>query len=431
MPDSGRHGGAPGRYKKEPPLPPEPPESGPRRAALEERKRSGRRKRTLIGTALAVVGIFLGAGLVFLLAREVTQPDAPPPPASPLAEEGPTVTLLFGTKEGSEGSKRTIWTTILSYDPEEKKGAIGYIPAHTASEIPGRGLQGLGDAYESGGVPLLLVTAENLLGIGIDRYLQISDNDAQVLFQKLGPLSVEVPDEVRVSAGPGRTRLLFDEGRQRLPASFLKQLLYTLGDDADDIDLGSRHIAFWDALLDTFSADPDSLAAAVRGAKDVLADSDAPAESHAEFFAALAALPVEDRVVRALSVTPLEVPGNRLYASDTAEIASFVEEVVGSGATDENETRVQILNGNGVPGIGQAVATKLVGEGFRVILSGNAKRLDYEKTLIVTYDASPAGQELARRAQALLGVGEVQVSTQDQGIVDLTIVVGKDFQRTP
>jgi hypothetical protein len=212
---------------------------------------------------------------------------------------------------------------------------------------------------------------------------------------------------------------------------FLMQLLFTVGIDADDIALGSRHIAFWDALFETFSEDADALSAVFRGAADVLSESDASAEEHAAIFGAIAELAPEDRVIQALTVTALEVPGNRLYASDAEELADFVTEVVGDDAGTETQTRVQILNGNGVPGIGEEVAAKLVGEGFRVILSGNAKRLDYEKTLIITYDSSPDGQALARRAQGLLGVGDVQVSTQDQGIVDLTIVVGKDFLRTP
>ena len=68
-------------------------------------------------------------------------------------------------------------------------------------------------------------------------------------------------------------------------------------------------------------------------------------------------------------------------------------------------------------------------EGFRVILSGNARRFDYETTIIVTYDESEEGQALAERARELLGVGEVQISAQHQGSVDLTIVLGKDFLR--
>jgi hypothetical protein len=96
----------------------------------------------------------------------------------------------------------------------------------------------------------------------------------------------------------------------------------------------------------------------------------------------------------------------------------------------QEEIRVQVLNGNGVPGIGQKVAEKHIGHGFRVILSGNARRLNYQKTLIVTYDRSAEGQALAERARELLRVGEVQVSAQQQGIVDLTIVIGEDFLST-
>jgi hypothetical protein len=61
------------------------------------------------------------------------------------------------------------------------------------------------------------------------------------------------------------------------------------------------------------------------------------------------------------------------------------------------------------------------------VLSGNADRLDYADTRIVIYESTPEAQESAGRVRDLLGVGEVQVSLQPQGIVDLTIVVGEDF----
>jgi polyisoprenyl-teichoic acid--peptidoglycan teichoic acid transferase len=108
-----------------------------------------------------------------------------------------------------------------------------------------------------------------------------------------------------------------------------------------------------------------------------------------------------------------------------------MKETVGVASDPEEDVRVQILNGNGVPGIGQDVARKLVGQGFRLILSGNAQRLDYRKTLVITYENSEQGIALAERARDLIGVGEVQVSAQEQGIVDLTIVVGKDYLRAP
>jgi hypothetical protein len=71
-----------------------------------------------------------------------------------------------------------------------------------------------------------------------------------------------------------------------------------------------------------------------------------------------------------------------------------------------------------------------VGNGYRIALSANADRLDYYKTRVISYDDSPEGIAAAYRARELLGTGRVQISSQGQGIVDLTIVVGRDFLRT-
>ncbi|MGH2729987.1 MAG: LCP family protein, partial [Actinomycetota bacterium] len=292
------------------------------------------------------------------------------------------------------------------------------------------GLNDLGGTLASGGVPLLLVTTENLLGVEIDRYIELSDKDAQVVFDAMGGLSVDIPSEVTVPAGRDQARLLFAAGRQQLSGRFLVDLLYTIGLEEGDVDLGVRHLAFWDAIFDQFGDTPSALGNAIRAADAALGESDAEVEEHAVFVEALALLSNHDRDVAMLPVSQVSVGGSELYEVNPVEIAQFVSDKVGAAVTPSEEVRVQVLNGNGVPGIGVKVAKRLVGEGFRVILGGNATQLDYEETLIVTYDSSTQGLRLAGRARDLLGVGEVQVSAQQQGIVDLTIVVGKDFLRT-
>jgi hypothetical protein len=282
----------------------------------------------------------------------------------------------------------------------------------------------------SGGTPLLLLSAETLLGVPIDNYVELSNTDARLLFNATGPLSVEVPDQVRVSAGPNKAKLIFDEGLQRLPSSFLVQLLYTVGLDADDVDLGARHSAFWSALFAQFEDEPEELATAVETAGGALGESDAEAEEVAALLEKLAGLPPPDRTLSTLPVTPVSVGGSELFETDTDEVVAFMRDTLGIESTAAQQARVQILNGNGEPGIGKEVAELLVGHGFRVVLTGNAPRLDYRKSLIVTYDSGPVGTALAEQARELLGVGKVQVSAQAQGIVDLTIVVGKDFLRT-
>jgi hypothetical protein len=86
---------------------------------------------------------------------------------------------------------------------------------------------------------------------------------------------------------------------------------------------------------------------------------------------------------------------------------------------------VIVLNGSGVPGIGELVAARLVPEGFRVVVSDNASEFDHRETLVVVGSADDVA--LGERVRDLLGTGSVNVSVAS-GIAPVTIVVGKDFQ---
>jgi len=404
-----------------------PDQIGPRGRALRSRRARTRRKRFTTATVAGTVATLLAVSGVALFVSSRSDEDETPEPMPTASEQDRvTTTLVFGTKEQDEEAG-ALWLTVLSFDRENQKGAVVYIPAHVAVEVPGRGLQGIGTALASGGIPLLLVSAENLLGIEIDRYLELSDNDAELLFEATGPLSVDVPDEVRIPAGPGRARLLFAEGPQQLAAKFLVKLLYVVGLDGDDAELGLRHIGFWHALFDAFEAEPNNLGGAVRKASGALAESDAEPRDHAQLLEAIVGLSAPQRVIAPLPVQQVSVGGSELYSVDADEVQTFMANTLGVTQVANDDVRVQVLNGNGVPGIGQQVAEDLVGAGFRVVLTGNARRLNYQKTLIITYDDSDEGRATAQRARELLGVGEIQVSVQEQGIVDLTIVVGKDF----
>ena len=402
---------------------------GPRRSALQQRRAEQRRRTLSFGGVVGVAAVVLAVLGAALFARDQIRGDngqAPSP--APSERDSVTTVLTFGTREQDDDSP-AVWMNLIAYDREQDRAAVIYIPAHAAVEVPGRGLQGAGDALASGGVPLLLVSTENMLGIEIDGYLELSNNDAELLFGSIGPVSVEVPDDVRVSAGGARSRVIFVAGLQRLEPDLLVRLLYTRGQDADDVELGLRHIAFWDSLFDSFQDAPDNLAAAVRASGGALAESDMDPDQHARLLSAIAALEPTARTISTLPVTQVSVGGSELYSVNRDEVVAFLSDTLDVAQQSDDDIRVQVLNGNGVPGIGQEVAERLVGAGFRVVLTGNARRLDYERTLVITYDDTDDGRAAAERARRLLGVGEVQVSVQEQGIVDLTIVVGRDFLR--
>jgi hypothetical protein len=323
------------------------------------------------------------------------------------------------------------WLALLSYDSAAQRGAVIYVPAHTAVEVPGRGLQPVGEALESGDPSLLVVSAESLLGMEIDNFVEITEPGAHALFGRLGPLPVDVPDEVRLSAGADNTRLLFSPGTQELAPDQVVDFLYTQGLEGDDVDLGTRHLAFWDALLDEFHGAPSALGGAVVAGGDAVGPSDSDASETADLLESLAGLGGKDLTLTILPVHQVGVGGAELYEAESEEVAALIDETIASADPGVATVEVQVLNGNGVPGIGEDVAKALVGEGFRVALSGNATAFNHKTTRIVTYDGSPAGIAAAERARELLGAGEVLVSAQEQGIVsvDLTIVVGKDYLR--
>ena len=348
----------------------------------------------------------------------------------PSVVQTPTTTLLAGT---DAGGTKVVWLALLSYDPVADKGAIVYVPAHTAVEVPGRGLQGMGDALATGGLPLLLVSAESFFGIEIDHYLELPRSGARTLFEELGALTVDVPSEVAVAEGNDTRRLMLTPGIQELDSVGLSDLLYTVGDGSDDVELGARHLAFWDSVVNDFSGTPEQLRAAFANAgaaADAAGKSGGVEGDGLELVRSLAALDGTNLTLSILPVRQVSVGGAELYATDVDEVAEFVSTTLPGVPVATDLARVQVLNANGSPGIGERVAQKLVGKGFRIELSGNADNFNYKATKVITYDPSPAGQALATKARDLLGVGEVQVSGQGQGSVDLTIIVGKDFLRT-
>jgi hypothetical protein len=85
---------------------------------------------------------------------------------------------------------------------------------------------------------------------------------------------------------------------------------------------------------------------------------------------------------------------------------------------------VIVLNGSGLPGVGELVAERIVPGGFRIVVSENAANFDHEETLVVV--GSPDDVVLGERVRDLLGTGSVNVSLSS-GIAPVTVVVGKDF----
>ena len=86
--------------------------------------------------------------------------------------------------------------------------------------------------------------------------------------------------------------------------------------------------------------------------------------------------------------------------------------------------RVEILNGTGALGVAQAVATKAVPAGGRVVLTDNLPGFGLQKTQVVYY--SDRWRGAAQRILDAMGCGSLRKAGQDVRIADVTILVGSD-----
>jgi polyisoprenyl-teichoic acid--peptidoglycan teichoic acid transferase len=338
--------------------------------------------------------------------------------------------LVVSTVE-ADPSGRADWLAVMSRDPQAGRSLVLYIPRSTLAELPGYGMDTLAAAQAIGKEPLLQAAVSNLIGLRFDHVLRVSDQAEHALFDKLGPVTIDVERDLDRPGANGGSEVVFAAGTQKLSGARAAEWLGYSDSSGDEISRSVRHSTFWSALFGRYAGDRAAAFGKVMAGSKDLVSTDASAADLERFFGELASADVDKLLFDTLPVAATGVDtGTELYAIDRRSTDDIVERYLagsrppGSGAEGR---LVQILNGSGVPGIGQSVADRLMPKGFRIVLNQNAKRFDYDQTQIVVYADTAKARALGDEVRAALGVGQVIVSRQSQGLVDVTIVVGQDF----
>jgi polyisoprenyl-teichoic acid--peptidoglycan teichoic acid transferase len=406
---------------------PAPPAKGRRAAAAGTARREGR-GRLLIGviglTLVAVVVVLLVSGW---LGRAMVDDDDGPDVVSEVGAAQPTLTLI--TVEDAAGAREAARLSVLAHDRPAAQGTVLLLPTTTIADVPGHGTFSLGEAHELGGASLIGVTVANLLGIGVDGTATISTAGWVALLDTLG--SVEVTVRTQLSAPDGSVR--FEPGEQVLAGERLAEYLTMTAAGETELDALPRVQQVLGAVLDAVGRDP---ALVERWLTMELADgspviaTDAPELVRAVLLELAEARSADDVTTWTLPVVPLGSGRDDGYRLDVRRSDELVADRFGAslpGTEVAGGRDVEILNGNGVPRVGQEVAERLSDGGYRIVLTGNADRFTYETTRIVLHDRSPAQLAVGRDVQARLGVGELELAATPGSVVDVTIVVGADF----
>jgi hypothetical protein len=343
-----------------------------------------RRRRIL---ALVAAGVALVV-LVWLVVRSNGGDTAGPTAtesASPSASiaEGPGQLLAFSVT----GAPNALLATVGSGGGQPTAAVI--MPPALTVIMPGAGemtteqLQALpGDSMRVG--------VSNVDGSWNRYYAVMTLSSFAGVVDRLGGLTVDLQDVYTSGAtvlGPGPTHLTGDQVTTLLKAQ------------ADDT------AARWADVLTAFLASQPNLQA---GDFDDTNDAQGSAATLASGPADVQILPTQ------------VVGGSALIAAqpDTDEQMTTLFDV-------PPPLRAEVRNGNGEPGVGEAVATQIIPAGFRIVLSENADTFDYKTTQIIA--AGSDNQVAADQARQALGVGKVIISQVPSGLADVTIIVGADY----
>ncbi len=366
------------------------------------------------------------------------RPHAEPPlpadrvarePVRPVAARDEQDTLVLVRHAAEDGPATSV--TVLAAGPGAGEAFVLFVPVGTLLDIPGFGVDRLAQAFSYGGAPLVEASVENLLGVDLDAAAAVSDAALGAFLQRSGGVEMDVPERLVARDGAGAAEVRFEPGRQFLDGRRLAEYWGFRGEGEPELAALPRQQQVWESVL-TAAGDREVLRAMVADGAPQLDTTAGPPFVRRVFRlgrAAWAAQLFGDRCCPcSRSATR---PAGRPTRPDRPEVAALVarrlQASVPSGGGPE-AVRVEVLNGVGTPGIGQAVDRRLEGAGFRIVASDNARSFDFVDTRIVVYDSDDRWMAAAQRVRERLGVGSIQLSRQPQSVVDITIVVGADFR---
>ena len=372
-------------------------------AARADSDRMARRR-----IAVAILGalvIVLSAVVLAWWLGQRSRADDPQPPTGTVPTEG--VSALFAV---IDGDGRAMSIALLAASEDGKNWVVLLHPSLLVT-IPGFGENLVSNVARFDGPRLLETTVSNLLGARIDEVIIWTEDLLSAAITE--PIVIDLPEPLVVADGTAQVVIAGTGPVARDGASIARLLTDTgLG---DELDLLRRQGAVWSGLLDQSGSDDDLVQQLVAGAGSAGRN-------------ALVGVATGEPVLTIVPATRIELGGNEeRYQLDGADAAEFVATHISYvQIADEPRVRVEVLNGNGLIGTTQPVSALLVDAGFRIVVTDNADRSDYPTSLIIAQGRD--FQQAALSAHEVLGMGEVSVEIrQPSGVVDLTIIVGRDL----
>lgn len=321
------------------------------------------------------------------------------------------------------GTSRSDTIIVSSLDLKRGELWVLSIPRDTRVKVRDNGFDKAGHAYAYGGVEAVRTTITQLLGIPIDRYLLLDYKGFKRVVDIMGGVEIEVEERMFYEDKSAGFTIDLNPGLQRLNGEKALEYVRFRGDGDGDVGRIGRQLKFIRAAVQEWVKasllwKAPSLFLALKGS------------IHSDLsFSEIMALAGFARGFKVDKMYATKLPGDARYIESVSfwiPDSERVRALTGKffhGEGRRESPRIEVLNGNGIPGSARGVSELIKAKGFNVIGVGDAWNFDFEKTVII----DKVGERgLASELGRLLGAEVLVDYGGNIKYSDIVVIVGKD-----
>lgn len=329
------------------------------------------------------------------------------------------VTILAVGCDSSSDAGLADTVIVMVVSPKTGDISALSIPRDSRVEVPGVGPRRINSSHVIGGMPLTMQTAELLLGIPIDKYIEISVPGIVKLVDTIGGVDIDVEKRMKYRDRRGHLDIDLQPGLQHLDGTQAMGYVRFRHDATGDLGRMERQRHFLRAVLSQIMK-PNNISRLPQLAEAFVetVNTDLTVKELLTLKKLVEQAGPDGIRAETLPGEPRMIGGQSMIELDPDKVRETVDRVLrGQGLS------VQVLNGTSVDGLAAQVAAQLEEAGCDITEVANAAEQS-ERTFIVSHRGGP---RRAERVSEWLGLGVISVQLQGDNPADVTVVVGRDL----
>lgn len=373
---------------------------------------------------LLAIGIIVGA-IYFIFYFKESKVEQ-------LLKSGSTLSMIVVENNGEKTE-----TIILSfYNPKTNKQAFIVVPEKTRLKVDYEdkpAYDTIENIYFGGDIGVVIKTIEKLTDSVFPFYIVYDVKDFEKLVDLLEGVEIISPEIMKYADVKKKLFIRIPKGKILLDGSKVKQLLlFKYGQHGMKSNV-ENHRIFVESLLDR-SEDIERLFSNSKIAntltkdlitnlsrKDIVALIHEMKRMNSSKISFYRMYGRNVTIKNERFIAPVE--NGKWLRERIATVKKFINDE--GPAPIGDEIKIEILNGSSNPGQAQSLRNYFLEYGFNVVHYGNALRNDYETTIVIDRIGRPS---LAKRIADIINCKEVYTRIDKTLLVDITIILGNDFE---